>query len=311
MVKSMFAGVSGLRIHQGKMDVIGNNIANVNTWGYKSQTANFRDSMYTTTTASSNGGGGYGGSNPSQVGYGVQLSSITMNFSVSSPSPTGRSLDCMMNGTGFFIVGPSKDGTIYPDDASAAANGGTSLKDSGLFLSRVGIFSVDNDGKLVDDQRNYIYGFASTVAADGTATIDKTKLVPISIPEDPNSTATPKEKFKLQSYSIQNDGTIVGVTKDNQTVTVGQLAVASVENINALEKQNGYYYSMGANTGNVEANVPGGVLGDALGGYLEMPNVDLAKEFADMITTQRGFQASSKIITVTDEMLQELVNIKR
>ena len=81
---------------------------------------------------------------------------------------------------------------------------------------------------------------------------------------------------------------------------------------NGLEKQNGYYYSVGPNCGRVEAIKPnGGPVGRILGGNLEMANVDLANEFSNMITTQRGFQANSKIITVTDEMLQELVNMKR
>ena len=86
----MFAGVAGLKAHQSKMDVIGNNIANVNTWGYKSYSYNFMDSIYTTSINSSGGvtnAGGMGGRNPSQVGYGSQMASISFQYTTGAPSP--------------------------------------------------------------------------------------------------------------------------------------------------------------------------------------------------------------------------------
>ncbi len=105
---------------------------------------------------------------------------------------------------------------------------------------------------------------------------------------------------------------IMGTDRNERTIPIGQLALVSVENPNGLEKKNGYYYSVGPNAGAVEAIKPnGGPVGIIKGGFLEMANVDIANEFSNMITTQRGFQANSKIITVTDEMLQELVNMKR
>ncbi len=134
------------------------------------------------------------------------------------------------------------------------------------------------------------------------------ELSTIRIPIDPVT----RQRYDIQSYTINEDGTIVGVDRENRTIPIGQLALASVENPNGLEKQSGYYYTIGANSGEVEAIHPnGGPVGKIKGGWLEMANVDLANEFSNMITTQRGFQANSKIITVTDEMLQELVNMKR
>ena len=111
---------------------------------------------------------------------------------------------------------------------------------------------------------------------------------------------------------MNEDGTIMGTDVNNRAIPIAQLALVSVENPNGLEKQKGYYYTPGANSGVVEAIKPnGGPVGIIKSGWLEMANVDLANEFSNMITTQRGFQANSKIITVTDEMLQELVNMKR
>ena len=99
MVRSMIAGVAGLKTHQSKLDVIGNNIANVNTWGFKSGSFNFSDSMYSTSINGSGGNdlaGGSGGRNASQVGYGVTTGSITTSFTTGAPAPSANPLDCMI-----------------------------------------------------------------------------------------------------------------------------------------------------------------------------------------------------------------------
>ena len=134
------------------------------------------------------------------------------------------------------------------------------------------------------------------------------ELSAIQIPIDPD-TGLP---YEIQSYKINEDGTIMGVDNQSRSIAIGQLALITVENLNGLEKSEGYYYSIGPNAGTVSALKPnGGPAGKIRGGYLEMANVDLANEFSQMITTQRGYQANSKIITVTDQMLEELVNMKR
>lgn len=440
MVRSMIAGVAGLKAHQSKMDVIGNNIANVNTWGFKGYAYNFKDSMYTNSINSSGGSvlaGAAGGRNASQVGYGSQLSSISNVFESGAPSPSANPMDCMIDGTGFFLVGNMVNGSF------------TNVKESGLNLSRVGIFRVDENGYLVDDQRSYVYGYAvqegtgipetpataasktfkeieikfddqvkpmtieiggekvelsakiksendmeaaiqewvtyvtnsqnqdklvnkdayanvkidfsgvgrtgnatqgytwtaqlkitskvtgvdsmdnveaietllgANVEEDTTKTVDgKTwepgipaiytdELSTIKIPNDP-ATGLP---YELDNYSISEDGTVTGVDKQNRVIPIGKVAIVSVQNPNGLEKTDGYYYKIGENAGEVNHEAPGsGPAGSILGSYLEMANVDLANEFSNIITTQRGFQANSKIITVTDEMLQELVSMKR
>lgn len=305
MVKSMYAGISGLKAHQQKMDVLGNNIANVNTWGYKSASYSFKDAVYQTVVGSSAGNtttGGTGGLNSSQVGYGTGIGSITTSFSSGGLAPSDSPLDCMIDGTGFFIVGPMTGGAVD-------VNGGD-LSSAGLSLTKVGIFKVDDNGYLVDNSGNYVYGAQGTVGADGTTTMSD-QLTPIRIPMKPG--VVPEEQYDIQSFTISKEGTLVGVDKDsNKPISIGQVALASVKNPNGLEKTDGYYYKIGNNAGAVTANLTnGGVLGSIMGGFLEMSNVDLAKEFSEMITTQRGFQANSKIITVTDEMLQELVNMKR
>lgn len=340
MVKSMYAAITGLRSHQSKLDVISNNMANVNTWGYKSRSANFADAMYQNSIQGSGGqnrNGYSGGMNTSQLGFGVNMGSISTDFTTGSWSPTGNGLHCMINGPSFFIVGPFQ----VKDDAGANKVGiSTNLKNEGVSLSRVGIFNIDNNGYLVDDQGNYVYGYRCTnpgVADQESAfTNDKTigsgnnaatnpgfiepdqnQLQPIRIPSvDANGNVViddgTGERLKIQSYTIAQDGTIVGIDDASKPYVIGKIAVAHVENPNGLEQDAGYLYKPGNNAGAVEPMEAGSeAVGKILSGYLEMANVDLAVEISEMIKAQRGYQANTKVITVTDEMLEQLVNMKR
>ena len=101
------------------------------------------------------------------------------------------------------------------------------------------------------------------------------------------------------------------MTTDGKTQRIRMLAVANVSNVNGLVKSEGYYYSIGENAGNVTVMQTTEMTGQILSGYLEMSNTNLADEMANMIITQRGYQANTKMITVTDQMLEELVNMKR
>lgn len=581
MVKSMFAGVAGLKAHQSKMDIIGNNIANVNTWGYKAASLSFKDAMYQSTSTGTGGNaatGGYGGTNANQVGLGVNTGAITYDFSMGGMAPSSRALDCMIDGDGFFIVGPMvSGGSVQLGDDNAVEN-------SGLYLSRVGIFEVDNNGYLTDADGNYVYGFVNNSGDFSQSdSFDTTSLQPLRIPtssdmasidnsqakdavaekkkayEDalnmltvvngalgtarqefiaaqaayddalkttnvektpykgpvtnPDGSVTPAvpatyysldelrtlytdakadmetayaawvadpdgnvegsspvvslkeayytakkacdeanyklvlgqasirapqalidndklingdaaalptpldslwdqyetafdfywtlpanattatvdqakkdleearaaleglekslskieddsiegkynaaklkvdaakakvdaaqktvddakknwetaqkseittqqenagsddERADLQNYQILEDGTLVAVTKKtNTTVILGKVALASVQNPSGLVKDSGYYYSASANSGKISTYEAGGTVGKIKGNFKEMSKVDLSTELTEMITTQRGFQANSKIITVTDSMLEELVNMKR
>ncbi len=299
MVKSMNAAISGLRTHQSKMDVISHNIANVNTWGYKSRTANFQDAMYQNVTVGSGGdedAGGIGGINSSQLGFGVNLGSISTNFTTGSWGFTGDGGNCMIDGTGFFIVGPAVD-TVDVD----------ALAQAGMSLSRVGIFTVDDNGYLVDASGNYVYGFEPDDPEATAPTYPVTDS--ISRVQIPIETGT--DRYDIQSIAIGTDGTVTGVDINSKKITIGKIALASVENVNGLNQTAGYLYEIGANAGTVTAIQTTGATGKILSNYLEMANVDLSTEIANMITTQRGYQANTKIITVTDEMLEELVNMKR
>lgn len=307
MLRAMDSAVAGLRSHQNKLDVIGNNIANVNTFGFKSQVYNFKEAMYQTSTASTGGTTNAGGTNASQYGYGTMMGSITTDMSASTPSYVGGFNACV-NGDGFFIT------------ASTKISGATSanLKSYDFNYTRVGQFSVDSEGYVVDANGNFIYGYLPNDT--GSATTFTGDLVPLRAPA--NVTGAPdvtNAALQLTNIQINELGEITATTKsstaalDGKSVSLGKIAIASFQNPEGLTKTGGNYYgaSTGDNTGTCSASVPGGSTSKLMTGYLEASNVDLAKEFADMITTQRGFQANSKIITVSDEILNELVNMKR
>ena len=354
MVRSMYAAIAGMRSHQSKMDVIGNNIANVNTYGYKAGRFTFQESIYQTLTKGGSGNDVYGGTNPSQVGYGSSVGSIDLAFGASNYAPTGEALHSMIDGDGFFLVGPKiamnidgnadnggrTDGSvsIYSDKLtydSPGADGDEVTADAALGvlnLTRVGKFKVDGDGYVVDDQGNVVYGFVPDIDDNGniSKTPNTSVLRPIRIPLEQKEGAGPDDPEKpmnIGDISIDKNGNIIGKVGESDNtggndddegpssgefILLGRAAIANVPNPNALEKTQSGYYQIAGNTGVVQAFSAGyGNTGSLQTRGLEMANVDLANEFADMITTQRGFQANTRMITVTDEMLQELVNLKR
>lgn len=382
MTGAMYAAISGLKSHMNKLNVIGNNIANVNTYGYKTQRAVFSDSIYTTMSAGSNGTPTAGAVNPSQIGYGVEMSSVDLDMSSGTFSPTGRDMDCMIMGDGFFLVGDKNYTFIDSTDFTK------------LSLTRVGNFEFKADGYLSDANGNVVYGFLCTGVVDGEFVFSD-QLVPIALPklgmvqavdqegnpidgetelgvrypqfgevEEPAEGEVPYEDLPFVGMdSIAIDpitGMITGTSKDTgKIVTIGVIAMGNVTNPNGVTHTSGPYYKANEGAGTLQISVMGGVtekmgicnsvtadsepvaftyingseaaaaagddatVGDEgmriysagttelMTGGLEMSKTDLATEISEMITTQRGYQANTRIITVTDSMLEELVNIKR
>lgn len=314
MLRSMDSAVSGLRAHQNKMDVIGNNIANVNTFGFKAQTFTFKEAMYQSASASTGGGTTAGGTNAAQYGYGTMMGTISTDMNSSTPSYTGG-LNASIDGEGFFVTYSKKvAGGVAPAD----------MKSEAFDYSRVGQFAVDGNGYLVDGNGNFVYGFRPDTPEGSTVAEDAT-MVPLRAPAsltgwaDDGDGETNTAVLQLSKVSIDGMGQITAVVKsddadtDGKNISLGYVAIATFQNPNGLAKGGSGYYntSTGDNSGAASATVPGGSTAKVVPGYLEASNVDLAKEFSEMITTQRGFQANSKIITVSDEMLTELVNMKR
>lgn len=331
MLRAMDSAVSGLRAHQNKLDVIGHNIANVNTYGFKAQKYTFKDTMYQTSTASTNGTATAGGVNAAQYGYGALMGTISMDMTASTPSYQGG-FNATIDGDGFFITNSQKLDNVT---VSGKADEGV-LKTNDFGFTRVGQFSVDSEGYVVDGNGNFVYGFR--VGTDGKK-VDTGAMKPLRVPTaysqtvdaagntTANVTIGDDVGKALEAISVQinkagdveislkypytkADGTVEDRTS---TITIGTVAIATFQNQDGLTKDgSGYYVSTPSdNTGTCSAGIPGDGRASLMPGYLEASNTDMATEFSEMIMTQRGFQANSKIITVSDEILAELVNMKR
>jgi flagellar hook protein FlgE len=321
MLRAMDSAVSGLRAHQNKLDVIGNNIANVNTYGFKSQNYTFKDAMYQTASSSSggeatNGAATVGGANPAQYGYGAMTGTITTDMTSSTPTYVGG-FNATINGPGYFLTKSSNDTAGITLKANDDAGNSTAIRNGNFSYTRVGQFSIDANGYIVDANKNFVYGFRPTGDLSAVTGYSDNSLVALRAPSESNGTNNfTGTAVQMSSLEIDNDGVVRGTVQngnDKMTITLGKVAVANFQNQEGLTKagNNTFVTKAGDNTGLVSAKEPGGANSTLMAGYLEASNVDLAKEFADMITTERGFQANAKLITVSDEVLQELVNMKR
>lgn len=278
MLKSLSSAVSGLNCHQTMMDVIGNNISNVNTAGFQSSRVTFSDVYYQTLRAGGEGTATVGGTNGAQVGYGTKLGSIDVLHTTGGMTTTSRTMDQYIDGSGYFIV----------QDASGNE-----------YYTKLGHFYFDNAGSLVDSNGNFVCGESGgTFGSTGSYTPEKIKVSNLG---------------KYSSINISGTGIITAVdSTDGSTDVLGQIGLVSFVNQDALLESGNGYYSRSGNSGAPNYDVPGeATVGTLVSGALEASNVDLSKEFTDMIVAQRGFQANARVITTSDEILQELVNLKR
>jgi len=286
MLRSLFAGISGLRVNQVMLDVTGNNIANANTIGFKSSSTVFSDTLSQMLTSGSapSTAAKRGGSNPIQVGLGVQLAATNTNFNQGSNQTTGRTTDLMIQGDGMFVVKKGDD-TVY---------------------TRAGAFSFDKEANLVAPGGGLVMGFNDIDQTTGVRNSDANGK--ITLPKDDGGTPA----HALKSYEIGSDGKVTATFDDDSTKIIGQIVIANFTNPMGLEKVGGTSFRTGANSGDVQLGAAGeGGNGEIVAGSVEMSNVDLAAEFTNLILAQRGFQASSRVITTSDQVLEELVNIKR
>ena len=318
MMRSLTSGVAGLRAHQTKMDVIGNNIANVNTYGFKASRVTFADVYYQTISGAAEGNSSTGGMNPTQIGYGAMIRSIDRLDSPTGAAGTDRPMDIYLTGEGLI----------------------TTKSGDEIFYTRLGVLRFDPaTGNLLDAGGNFVQGmnykvdtpprdadgvvqWISEVANFETDGVLEADLQTVNIDTELLSLLT--------NISIDKSGKVTGIlTSDwedtagkyatagfdfeaNDVIVIGNIALANFGNSEGMIQVGDSYLQKSTNAGAVTYARPGTLgTGQVKAGYLEMSNVDISKEFTDMITTQRGFQANTRIITVSDEMLQELVNLKR
>jgi len=271
MIRSLYNATSGIKNHQIRMDVIANNIANVNTTGFKSGRVNFAEIISQDYKGSSISQVGVNTNNPSQIGLGISIASIDNNFALGGLQTTGRALDLALTGDGFFVVAASNDGTPEDED---------------IYYTRDGAFYVDKDGYLVNSAGLYVLDK------------DNEGIQLVSLVSDPAAD-------NIQVIKIDTNGQIYV----NDALTDKQIGVAIFNNPEALAKAGGNLYKS-PDVDNIKpVENPAGYVIQS--GVLEMSNTDLASDFSNLIVTQRGYQANAKIVTTSDQMLGELIDMKR
>jgi len=273
MMRGMFAAISGLKTHQVMLDVTSNDIANVNTIGYKSARATFKDSLTQLQRGASGPTGANGGSNAAQVGLGTQLGSIDNLMQAGALQSTGNPLDVAIQGPGMFRVAPGAPPAVPTE---------------GVEYTRAGNFTTNADGYLMTQDGYFVMG-RDAGGADSL----------LRIP--PGST----------NVAIGQDGAVSYVDGAGVRQQAGSLSLATFNNTAGLERSGSNRWTESANSGAPTVGTPSPQFGTTTAGAIEMSNVDLAQSFTSMITAQRGFQANSRVISTADEMLQDLVNLKR
>ncbi len=412
MMRSMFAGVSGLRNHQVKMDVLGDNISNVNTVGFKASRASFSEVFSQTLRGASAPGDDLGGSNAQQVGLGSSVAAIDVLQQQGSLQTTGRDTDMAIEGEGFFILRegeqtlysragdfqPDADGylvnpaglrlqgwqaddgelpetdvntmqdvripvgetleasstdlVVYANNLDAdASEGETWSTPVEIFDSQggqhtinvefektannewswtasydSGDIDVNNGDNLEFDEDGRLEGHEEPVEisveiedSEGneieTVDVDLDFSGVTQFSADSTVSAVERTGYPmgtLESFTVDDQGRVTGVYSNGRTRVLAQVASAAFSNPGGLTKEGGGIFAESNNSGLRQVGPPGTASrGTIAPGALEMSNVDLAEQFTEMISTQRGFQANSRIITTSDEMLNELVNMKR
>jgi len=288
MMGGMYAAISGLDANQTMLNNTANDLANVNTVGFKSARVTFSDSLTQVLRGASGTTATNGGTNPLQVGLGVQVAATENEMSEGSFQSTNNPLDVAIQGEGFLRVGAGSPPTV-------PAN---------VDYTRAGNLTTNTKGYLTTQSGLYLVGYnAEKGEAEGTYKPGKTESYIVVPPGSAN-------------VSIGQDGAVT-YTDENpasptyqQQVTAGYLTLAQFPNQSGLQRLGGSLWAQSANSGNPIVGTPdSGGFGQTIGGELEMSNVDLATQMTEMITAERGYQANSRVITTADEMLQTAVTM--
>ncbi|MDA8345033.1 MAG: flagellar hook-basal body complex protein [Thermaerobacter sp.] len=297
MMQALSSAVAGLDGEQTAMNVIGNNIANVNTTGFKSSSADFTTLLSQVLSSGSSpvltgtapGTPVLGGTNPVEVGLGVGIGSINQNMAQGPLQQTGNPLDVAIQGNGFLTLSGAQ-GTVY---------------------SRDGGLEIDSNGDLVQASTgSLVEGWQAS--ATGTITQSQT-VTPLQIPQTYTPSGGTQES--LAAVAIGSNGVITatyqGASGTSNQVTVAQIALGTFPNANGLVAVSGTSYVVGPNSGSVTYAGPGSSGAGALAvGSLEQSNVDISQELTNMIVAERSYQVDAKVITTADTMLQSLIQIQ-
>jgi flagellar hook protein FlgE len=288
----MYAAISGLDAHQTMLDVTANNLANVDTIGYKAQSTQFADQLSQLIQAGTGPNGFNAGTNPLQVGLGVHVGSIDNNMTAGGVESTGSATDVAIQGDGFLVV----------------ANGAPTVANPTITTNpeytRAGDLTFNSQGFLCTQTGQYVLGYPAN--ANGSINTAGGANNAINVPS--GSTGIAVGADGSVSYV---DGNPASATYQ-QRVTAGYISLATFPNEAGLERDGGSLWSATSASGAAQVGQPGiGNFGKTISGELEQSNVDMGTEFTNMIEAERGYQANASTITTADQMLQTAVQMKQ
>jgi flagellar hook protein FlgE len=412
-MSSIYTAASALRNHQTYMNVVANNIANMNTIGFKSSSITFQDLLSRTLRNGAEPAENRGGINPTQFGLGMQLGSINNNMTQGTLQATGRVQDLAITGSGFFVYAGaqqpiySRDGALGVDTEGGIVNLSTGLRVQGWQGDEDGVintagqigdieipigapmaavatetvniagnidaaldvgetvatsvqfydslgglhtlelsFTKNDDNRWTVSLTNPPTETEVTLGAPIPATIQFNERGELIVPANGNITFTGamtngsndveialaignvtqleapgnnrlyttsqdgRAAGQMIDFTIDDTGRIIGIFSNGLLRTIGQFAIAEFVNPAGLNKAGQNGWTLSGNSGDPQI-VTAGDRSQITAGFLEMSNVDLTLEFSEMIRAQRGFQANSRVITSSDQMIQELVNLVR
>lgn len=268
---SFYTSLSGLKNAQTDINVISHNIANAETAGFKKSAASFADVVASSVLT-----------NPSlTVGIGSTVQAITQNFSLGPITQTGSALDLTINGDGFFTaISPSSGNAVY---------------------TRAGAFEIDGKGYIVNKSLDRLAAFPTSP----TGTITSTTPGPLQIP------LTNAAGAQFSGVSVSTTGAVSAAYGDGTNSVVGAVAIASFTSPQGLKQLGSSSWQSTGLSGSATYNAPGtGPAGPLLSGALEQSNVDLGEELVSLITAQSYFQANSKAIDTSQQLLQTVIQLR-
>ena len=297
MMSGMYAAISGLDAHQTMLDVTANNLANVDTVGYKAQSTVFADQLSQLVAAGTGPNGFSAGTNPIQVGLGVQVGSINNVMTAGGVASTGNATDVAVQGDGFLQV----------------ANGNPTVAAPGISnqpqYTRAGDLTFNSAGFLCTQTGQFVLGYKAQSASGG--------YTPVTTGSNPaqNAIYVPTGSTGI---SIGKDGSVSYIDGNptsstyQQRVTAGYISLVTFPNEAGLNRDGGSLWSGSSSSGAVQIGQPGsGNYGETISGELEQSNVDMGTEFTNMIEAERGYQANASTITTADQMMQTAVQMKQ
>ena len=325
LIGSLDSGISALTNFSKGLEVISDNIANVNTVGFKGSTTDYADNFSDVLQNSAPAADGSTASNTTatQIGLGMHIGSVRGNFAEGTLDTTGVPTDMAITGNGYFSVKDPQNGNAYVTRA-----GDFRLDDTGNIVTSAGLnLQGLTGGKISYDVTDVSGQLVYTPTKTAPSTIGSLKVgydvsVGNGLTNDTGGAFTDAQVAAgaptMNSYSIGKDGNVNIYLSNGDSYSAGQVMLQDFRDPNSLIREGNNLYSgqeaagaIGGTALTAANNTPGtNGLGGTQSGSLELSNVDLTQEFSDLITTQRSFQAASRIVTVSDSVLEEIVNLK-